>query len=1111
MIEVFWGGEPRVRSEVNFLTQLQADLQRRQISATILANFFTGSARQVDFLIITNNHVCHVELKGYSGVLVGGANGPWSTRKPDGALEEIDRQNPYMQAVDCKMAISDDMQAVADQDRRVPRPPVGRRFYTQIDSVVCVFPRLEAGSQVPGDFRARTLGYEDFVRFLAAPGSHPAWQPEHWAALIRRLSLTNATTGPNRRALAATAAGELVDTYSRRFNDFYASDLHELVPLPLMRDDTAVTPGELATILENTRHLQVVGPSGSGKSHQAKHTVLGLPKSRWLTIFVEAGMYDGRLSLLINRSVARFTTKSLNDLVQAAAITGQTVLLVIDGYNECPEPLQERLVGDLSAFCRQTNAATFTTTQTLVRVSDAMTGAIVRVGRLDEEGRKAVLTSYGTPEILELTEPFTTPYELSIAAECAAELERPVTRAALFSAFVRKRLSRSASPTATRKVLRRLALTMDDKLSTSLALDEAVLVAERSVAGRATPAGVIDDVFKSSITISQQGRFAFTHELLGRFLATEALALQHREPGELAQELRKPRHQDLLQLAIELETTTPTADGLLAGLADWLIYFRAIQGEAGRPALRAAQSAASRLLRDVTQSMADTTFTVRDQFTVSVTGGRELSEADRALLWAIGALVSYGQFFEEVAALLDATDVTSRRSRDLQAQTQGQRPTSSAMVSAVLIGGRPEPAIAANIILEAARLARHDSRLRSKSDKVRVTHERLLRLSDGVTRHNFGRLLLLCELLQSAHGLDAAALAVRMFRLCWASAAYHVRLEGLQMLQSFAAETSGQPVRDEIIRVLDECNTDNVMLSSQLVETLDSYGLLQAPDDADNVKARIITVLANSEADESRQWAYVIFSNQFEDVIAEPYVDAIAELTDSQRTELQTLAALGSPGYGFWNDLLLKELIKSGDRRALPAFERWATRLHTDNAMTQEVVSCYALGVEGWALFMDSPPKLREAHTDQQAAWECYGAIIFWMHRAKRSTVDVTERCRPPWRRLRNELLPAAGDPLYWLLHASRISFDNQPLVGRILRTFPDEVRPILEWSLAHQELLTSIFPPSIARERADYFIDMLGMVGNAETVELLQEYVDDPQCGRSAIQAIQRLTGGRG
>jgi hypothetical protein len=35
---------------------------------------------------------------------------------------------------------------------------------TNLDSVVCMFPRLVDGSEVPSDYKVRTLGYRDFFR-----------------------------------------------------------------------------------------------------------------------------------------------------------------------------------------------------------------------------------------------------------------------------------------------------------------------------------------------------------------------------------------------------------------------------------------------------------------------------------------------------------------------------------------------------------------------------------------------------------------------------------------------------------------------------------------------------------------------------------------------------------------------------------------------------------------------------------------------------------------------------------------------------------------------------------------------------------------------------------
>jgi hypothetical protein len=92
----------------------------------------------------------------------------------------------------------------------------------------------------------------------------------------------------------------------------------------------------------------------------------------------------------------------------------------------------------------------------------------VEAGTLTDDDRRAVLCSYGAENLAPLCEPFATAFELSVAAGCGRELGTPLTRGALFAAFVRKRLNTAQSPALVRGVLRQLALTMDDRLLTWL-------------------------------------------------------------------------------------------------------------------------------------------------------------------------------------------------------------------------------------------------------------------------------------------------------------------------------------------------------------------------------------------------------------------------------------------------------------------------------------------------------------------------------------------------------------------------------------------------------------------------------------------------------------------
>ena len=1109
-IEVFWGDEPRVRSEREFLSQLEGDLRACNLSATIFANFFTGSkSRQIDFLIVTDNHVCHVELKNYAGVLVGATNGPWASRRRDGTVETIDRQNPYHQAFDCKTALSDDMHSLAATDESIPRPPGGKKFFTRFDSVVCIFPRLADGSEVPSDYRVQTLGYREFFAFLTAPGRNPGWRPVHWQAFIRARSLVNAA-GPAAESLHQAATAALTGGYRQLFNEFYLRGLHELVPLPLTRDGEPMTVDRVAGIVREPRHLQIIGPSGCGKSHLLKHVLLGLDAPA-VPILVEGGMYEGRLSALIDRSVARFTTSSAGELLRAAAVNGQAVVLAVDGYNECPERLRETLAGDLSAFCLRTQARIVTATQVKADLPAALMGAELYAADLTEADRLAILSSYGAAGILPLCEPFTTAYELSIAAESAAELDGPVTRAALLASFIRKRLSSRRAPALVRDTLRRLALAMDEKLATWLTLDEVWGISENHLACQSASVGVIDDVFASTITRTEQGRLSFTHELLGRFLTAEALRRDHSDPSSLAVQLRLPRHRDLQQLAAELEPDPARLSELMASLADQAAYLRALRGETGLVAKRMAQGAAGRLLDRATRGLATTIFTIRGQFDVTLTGGYELSEGDHALLCAIGAVLADGAFVEEVAGLLDATDAACQRSADEQARRGERRPAASLIVSAVLGPFTPPSRcqVAALIVLDAVKMTRYSDWSGRRRVDTPVIAQAVGALLDGATSRSYGRLRLLCELIQATDDLDAAALVPRLLRLCWDSRAYHIRLGSLAMTRSFARTVRGHPLHDEIAHALADIHTENWALSSMLVESLHAYGLIESPYDEPLVRAQVDQVLGNPSDQQARELAYSVAASQFEDAIAESYITVINDLSPEQRTMLYILASVGSPAYGFFNDWLLQQLIESGDQRAVLAYERWATHLYTDNQSHQEAVACYILAVQGWAQFVPEPPALADATDDTHAAWGCYGAIIFWMHRPGLDAAEVSGQCAPYWQRLQNELLLAAADPLHWLRNAIHFPYQEGPaLLDRIMHTFPDQMRPLLEWGLEHPGDLTSAFSHGVSQERGRCLIGMLGTVGNAGTAELLRAYIDDPLLGASAIEAIKKLGG---
>ena len=83
----FYGDQPAYEHERRAINALIAKLQRRNIAARLLVNFYVArGARQIDLVVVTAQRCLLVELKSPDMrlPLMGTINGPWKHVLPDG-------------------------------------------------------------------------------------------------------------------------------------------------------------------------------------------------------------------------------------------------------------------------------------------------------------------------------------------------------------------------------------------------------------------------------------------------------------------------------------------------------------------------------------------------------------------------------------------------------------------------------------------------------------------------------------------------------------------------------------------------------------------------------------------------------------------------------------------------------------------------------------------------------------------------------------------------------------------------------------------------------------------------------------------------------------------
>lgn len=1104
-VEIYCGAPIEIRSEQAFLQRLQVDLEKGGEWALVLGNFCPDSKPlQIDFFVITQRVACLVELKTLGAPVRGGVNGPWFLVQGDGSQVPLSGKNPYRQALDAKYAMSDEMHKFARDAEDKAQLETGDKFFKSFDGVVCVYPELLPGSDPFRDRRVRVLGYDGLIELLQRGTQRPPWSSEQWRRFVMHMGLVRMDPGATEASADVREALTVVEGYVARFKQFN-QQLPEWVPTSISQSGRdLVTIEDVEKLLHAGRHVQLIGPAGFGKSLAAHHLGLRLLGSQRIPVILRAREYDGNFSALLDRGVAHLHPDTGLRLMAAANTAGQTVTIIVDGYNECPERERAGLLRDLHALSLRWTCGVVITSQQQLELTGSLASETCVFGSPTVDERVAVMRSYLGDEpsrtTMELCEGFVSPYELSLAASCLGELEASPTRADLFDAFTCRSCGTDAKGIAMRVALTAIAEEMGALVRGTLPVGEAWRVVEAALAAGGIAAAHVPSVFGSSLLSVGQGRCAFVHELVEQFFTAEALRRGARNGHELALELARPRHRRAAEFVVGMVKDSAVARECLEALADPNAYREALDGKWGRAAQEAATQACAEVLRRADDALGQTKVEVADSMFLQVVAGPTWSSADQAAMRAIGEKLPSGRHVREVFSLARRTQeqfvAFVLGAEQDEARAKAARAAVFAGVFALQSPAERAPAV--STILHAVGWRPYAV---SDVDVRKVLEHWLLRLDEL----SGAELFIIVKLLRGTS--CAADVLPRLLRACWRVGPYHLRLDVLDLALGYASTVQGG-LREEVVTFLNGLQPRDLGLSSMLVDTLNAYGLVEPPISQDAAASEIAAALSEPTSASHQGRAYGIVALIFEDVYQGAYYEAVEALPKGERNQLLCMAALGAPSYGFFVDWILAELLKCNEPAGVPAFMRWASEIPSDVLGVQQAVAQYIMAVEGCARFVSEPPALLSPKTDAGRAWEAYGHIRFWLARPGLADAERTASCRPLWQRLEGDLRFESVAPLCEMAKAEVVmARRGRDYLGMLRESWPSEVRGTLEFGLKHVERLPSIFRGGSPAETRACLIRQLGALGDPASIPILEGLVDDPELGSLAVEAIRSIT----
>lgn len=1092
--------------------------------ALILANFEisrSGMAREIDFVVITETRAELIELKNITAPVKGGVNGRWQIETSPGSFVPYSGPNPWEQARDAKLALSDAMHDYAKKRSGVPGPSK-RRYYEQFDASVTVYPMIMPGSQVSaGNYKAWVRSFPETLQSL---NSRPlpvqtTWMIRDWRQFaVDYLGLVTASLSQAIDA-AVFQAHESVAAYAAKLQ-------HPVIASLLAPRDQELVGHNVIERLRRPSDILLLGRSGLGKSFHLDHYRRSCFDFDELPILLHGRYYQRDLDQGIYKSIGPYTPLTPAELLEAAAKLGRRPVLIVDGWNECPVQLQADLGNDLRAFQLRYNARLIIASQTVLSHELFATVVAVEIDPLRNEHKQAIFAFHAGRQNASIPahcyEQFSTAFDIAIAGRCQIDGTVAQTRAELYDSY-----ARSAIPSiSARVVVRKLAWHMGENLKPVLPQGEFERLVERFVRELELPLSVTDELLRSRILMVDHEIVSFEHDLLRDYFRAEQF-LREATPEQIPMLLEKPKYAGLAEFVIPLLPDESIVREVLNRCGIQLLK-DAFRGNIGAPATAIIRHECQQFItgcRDHLSEIHVEPFIGEHdgggKFVSSAyaVGKTRVSDRDRALCAVIANNLDDDSNRHAVLELLDLGEWALKEASDRVGRERGVkgRAIFRELIHHDVGLGQPGPE---HPLLLLFHQIRQSLSFGLRSPDVSPICDVLLRKMHEGTCGTLGLLFLMSGLRygDSVRYTDVLLIA----REAWGTGFPQVQIDALDFILSSARtiRAAGDQAEREVVDLLEGFDVkDNIWLSTFWLDARSQFSGYQAPVDVGNAVKEYRQVLALAEREDDPLFQSECQSNptltfvefvvnrashalgmMFEIAFQGVYSEAYESLRDDEKKKLLILALREPRGlYAHW---YLKLLSNLGFDGAEDILVHYGSQVDSKSSEPQAAVSCFMMANKAWAQIGQKPIPYQVSSSADHQVWGIIGELTFWLNR-------VQDDSRGSISSLAEELISfpeAVPGALREIEHSKHVHRGSTPPLEPFLAQCTQAIRETLHLSLSLEGSLSSLFWSTQQAELFRWTISTLGEIGDRKTVSLLQPWAGNAAYGKDAICAIEKI-----
>lgn len=1055
--------------------------------AYIFANF-NVSGRQVDVAIFSATTTLVIEAKGYTQPVKGGVNGSWTQVGPYGSRK---LRNGYTQALEAKNALRDVMAGLFGPLRGYP------------NALLAIAPAIPSGSSLPpSDFKV-FIGGQDSVEVALSATSGALLSEERCEALAAHLGLECVSGREAAITEAVLISERTLLRYESSFLEFHEPTGKRLEDDQYNLGDKLISASEILekTLLSRSA-LLIRGPSGCGKSLLSARIATECLRAGVLPIHIQGKDFEGKLQKIIDAELGLLGT-SARDLLSASQHLGRQLVLFLDGYNECPEPLRTVLTRSLQAFSLRYGAGIVLTSQgTLTRqellsieeilVSPPRSALKSRLAKLSPEHENFT----NCQALLEIAR---SGLEAELIGQAAASLPAGASKFLIFDTVARRRLGDSAASGT--RALCGFAEELISQTAFSLSVREFDRFCDAN--------GVTDvtrRVILESRLVSQRGdRISFSHEMFfSAFMAESAVRAARKDSARVHALLRSPRFHGSKVLVIGAIEDDSALRDVLDKITDQGILESCVRGECGYAARRIVNAKLDVLLAEMVAQPSDLHFLLNGEgwHSSSIeTGTRRPILLDfEAFLPAIGWLLMQGLHLDRVMTACRAMEEKIvEANRDLYEEARAKKvPLRHEIFGEAYVFNRKIALSQLVYFVHSGGLSfRHNPGLGFGMALKNAW-------SEASTHSEFYFLLGITKFTE--HASWAAPYVLNLLERL-KTLPYHLQLDTMDFC--VYVRDVDDVVKAKMIAAL-EGSMDKLggFMNTVIFDALKGLGGLDAEEE--NYRAVVVGEIESALSKPGPQAdteAWNVFSRQFDHPYDRTYWEEVDNLASKQKQQLLFKALKGaSTEYVSFVGILIRQLADFGDPAVSEAIEPWLRLPAKRSVMPQDAVEAFFAAHEAMGSLSLPLPAAQAFPVDVDDTMRACGELAYWACRLSDSELESS----PLTLGARTTLLAhssSASAGALWSSTSRMLSSDGART--HVAKSYPKTALVICRDALKNRESQKSYEEHGFKDDRAriaSFSIQVIGQFGNADDLADLRILCDDEELGREALDAIKKI-----